>query len=343
MVFKNGERLVGHMLKAHGGSVTFKSDSLGEVNVDWSKIQELHTAGNFAVLDKGVKLNGKSDTSKVPQGKISVADQTVTVTPASGAPVTVAVAETAHIVDEASFQKSVLHNPGFFEGWNGAVTAGASLVEATQTSHTFTGSLNFVRAIPTENWLAPRNRTIFDFTASDGVITQPGTPEIRTEIVHADLERDQYFSDKNIFGFGQAMFDHNYSQGLNLQQTYSGGLGWTAIKRANTTLDFKGSLSYTKQNFTVSASNHNLIGTVLSESYAHKLGKGVQFLEQLSVTPSFNQPQAYSATASSSLTLPVYKRLAFAVSLLDSFLNDPPPGFKKNSFQLTTGITYTLK
>jgi hypothetical protein len=343
LIFTNGEKLMGHLLHVHGATVTFKSDSLGEVNVNWSKIQELRSSASFAVLDKGVKLHGRSDISKVPQGRVEMTAQKLTVTPASGPPQTVPVADAAHVVDVPSFERDVLHNPGFFEGWKGAVTAGASIVEATQTSHTFTGALNLVRAIPTENWLAPRNRTSFNFMASDGALTQPGSPTIKTEMVHADLERDQYFSEKNVFGFGQAMFDHNYSQGLDLQQTYGGGLGWTAIKRANTTLDFKGSISYTRQQFTNSLSNHNLIGTVLSESYAHKLGKSVQFVEQLSVTPSFNEPHAYSATFNAGLTLPVYKRFAFSIAMLDSYLNDPPPGFKKNSFQLTTGLTYSLK
>jgi hypothetical protein len=29
--------------------------------------------------------------------------------------------------------------------------------------------------------------------------------------------------------------------------------------------------------------------------------------------------------------------------VIDTFLNDPPPTFKKNSFQLTTGLTYAIK
>ena len=40
--------------------------------------------------------------------------------------------------------------------------------------------------------------------------------------------------------------------------------------------------------------------------------------------------------------MPVYKRLSFTVGTIDTFLNDPPPGFKKNSFQFTTGVTYAL-
>ncbi len=343
LIFTNGEKLVGHLVKAHGSTVTFKSDSLGEVNVDWKKIQELHSSQAFVALNKTIKLNRKSDTTKLPEGTVSMADQKLTLTPPSGTPETIPVADTAHLVDRPDFEKVVLHDPGFFEAWNGAVTAGASLVEATQTSRTFTGALNLVRAIPTENWVDARNRTSLNFTASDGVVTQPGNPTIKTEIVHADLERDEYISASHIFGFGRAAFDHNYSQGLDLQQNYGGGLGWTAIKRANTTLDFKASVSYTKQQFSASSSNQNLIGSTFSQLYAHKLAKGIQFLEGISVTPSWNVSRAYAAAANASLNVPVYKRLAFSIAMLDTFLNDPPPGFKKNSFQLTTGLTYTLK
>jgi hypothetical protein len=70
---------------------------------------------------------------------------------------------------------------------------------------------------------------------------------------------------------------------------------------------------------------------------------GLLFDEQLSVTPAWNNTKAYSAVGSAGLTLPVYKRLSVALSSIDTFLNDPPPGFKKNSFQFTTGIAYTLR
>ena len=41
--------------------------------------------------------------------------------------------------------------------------------------------------------------------------------------------------------------------------------------------------------------------------------------------------------------MPFYKRLNLTAGTIDTFLNDPPPGFKKNSFQFSTGVTYTLK
>ncbi len=351
LIFTNGEKLVGHLVSSHGGTLTFKSDSLGDVTVDWKKVQELHASETFVVIDKNVKLNRKSDTSKLPTGAVSMTDQKLTVTPAAGAPETVPVADTAHLVDQPAFERAVLHNPGFFEAWNGAVTAGATLVEATQQSRMFTGAFNLVRAIPTENWITARNRTLIDFSASDGLLKQPGSDSIKTNIIHGDIERDEYFSSKNVFAFGRAVFDHNFSQGLDLQQNYGGGIGWTAIKRANTTLDFKASMTYTKQQFAAPANctspcvatDLNLVGASFGQDYSHKFAKGIQFLEQFSVTPEFNQTSAYSATANAAFNVPVYKRLSFSTSLADSFLNNPPPGFKKNSFQLTTGLTYTLK
>jgi hypothetical protein len=37
-----------------------------------------------------------------------------------------------------------------------------------------------------------------------------------------------------------------------------------------------------------------------------------------------------------------YKKLVFAVSIIDNFLNDPQATYKKNSFQLTTGYSSNL-
>jgi hypothetical protein len=137
-------------------------------------------------------------------------------------------------------------------------------------------------------------------------------------------------------------YDHNFSQGLDLQQSYGGGAGWTVIKNANQTLDLKVSLSYVSQRFKDSKQNQNLVGATVAEHYSRTFVHGILFNEQLAVTPALNNINAYSAAGSAGLTMPVYKRFSLGVNTIDTFLNNPPPGFKKNSFQLTTGLTYTL-
>jgi hypothetical protein len=172
-------------------------------------------------------------------------------------------------------------------------------------------------------------------------VTQPNTPTVKTNILHAGIQQDEYFS-PSLFGFGQALFDHNYSQGLTLQQTYAVGVGWTAISTSATSLDLKGGMSYVRQQFTTGPSQ-DLIGSIFSESYTHHFHRGWTLAQQLSITPAWNNTDAWAANGSVLFTMPLYKRFNFTTGIIDAYLNDPPSGFKKNSFQFTTGITYTLK
>jgi hypothetical protein len=172
-------------------------------------------------------------------------------------------------------------------------------------------------------------------------VTQPGTPEVKTSIYHADAERDEYFTPR-VYALGSLAFDHNFSQGLDLQQIYGGGIGWSAIHKTNEALDFKGSIDYEKQQFEVSSQNQNLLDSIFAELYTVKFAHGIAVNQQISASPAWTNTRAYSAYASVGITLPVYKRFGFTANAIDSFLNDPPIGFKKNSVQFTTGLSYTL-
>jgi Protein of unknown function, DUF481 len=342
LVFTNGEKLIGQLESAKGDSITFKSEMAGEVTVKWSNIQELHTSQAFAIIGKNVKLRKHMSVAQIPQGQLAMTDQKIQVRAVGAAPRTVPVADSAFVVGQSDFEKAVNEREGFFKDWAGTVTGGISLVEATQRARTFTGAADLVRAEPTESWMNPGSRTLVNFSSSYGTLSQPGTPDVKTNVIHAGAERDQYFSPR-LFGFGQAAFDHNFSQGLSLQQTYGGGIGWTVIKRDADELDLKGAIDYVRQSFQIASANQNLAGSTFAEIYTRKFAHGIVFNEQLSVAPAWTNTRAYSATGTAGLAVPVFKRFSLAVTSLDTFLNDPPPGFRKNSFQFTTGLTYTLK
>jgi hypothetical protein len=346
MVFNDGERLVGKFLRSNGASAVFKSDAIGEITVDWSKVKELQSSQAFAVIPKNVVLKRGADTSNIPQGTIAVADQKVTVTPVPGQPnaqtQTVAVAETDHLIDTTTFNNEIQHSPSFFADWGGTVTAGAALVQSTQESRTFNVAINLVRISPDADWLRRRNRTIVNFSTAYGTLSQPETPTVKTDIYHGGIEQDEYFSPA-IFGFVQAAFDHNFSQGLNLQQTYGGGIGWSVIKRPNESLDLKAGVTYIRQSFSEASANQSLEGSVFEEDYQRGLMRGIKFNQTLIVTPAWNNTNALTASGSALLTMPIYKRMNFSIGTIDNYLHDPPEGFKKNSFQATMGLTYSLR
>jgi Protein of unknown function, DUF481 len=352
IVFTNGDQLTGKFLREIGGSVTFHSDIAGDVIVTWDKVKTIHTSQKFAVIQQGQHVSRKTPDTEVPQGTVMVEeDQVKVTTPASSTSKDIPTKSTQYIIDEDTYGKEVRTSPGFFSGWSGSVTAGATLVEATQNSRSFTGGSTLVRNVPSVTWLDPRQRTTFDFTGAYGSVTQPGTAGSKTNIIHGDAEQDWYFSPRFYF-LVDAAWDHNYSQGLSLQQLYGGGMGYTVLKSPKQQLDVKFDIHFERQQYFVTpgiepppalSPPKNLVGADFGDTYMLKLPHGLVFNEGATITPAFNQSNAYSAVATAGLLFPVYKRLGFSIGTLDDFLNDPAIGSKKNSFQFTAGVTYTLK
>jgi hypothetical protein len=352
LVFTNGDQLTGKLLHEAGGSVTFHSDMAGDVTVTWDKIKSIHTGQQFAVIQQGQHVNRKTADADVAQGSIQVEDNQVKVTQGTGgATKDIPVKDAQYLIDKDTYTKELRGHPGFFSGWNGSLTAGATLVEATQNSRNFTGNAALVRAIPSVDWLDPSNRTIFDFTGAYGEVTQPGTTGTKTNIIHFDAEHDWFVSPRFYF-LVDSSWDHNYSQGLSLQQVYGGGIGYTVIKEPKQQLDVKLDVHYERQQYFVTPNilppppltpSKNLIGMDFGDTYMLKLPHGLVFNQGATITPAFNQTNAYSAVATAALLFPVYKRLGFSLGALDDFLNDPAAGSKKNSFQFTAGVTYSLK
>ena len=285
IIFTDGEKIIGHLERADDSSVVFKSDMVGEITVDWSKIQELRSPEKFAVIPKGVKLRNSKDLGKAAQGTVVVTDQKVQLnTGAQSPPQTIPVSNVAAVVPAPAFERG-FQNTGFFKGWKGGATGGISLTEATQKNQTYTAALNIVRAVPSENWLDVRNRTIFDLNEAYGKLSQPGSPAVKTSLFHLDAEQDHYLSPR-LFVFGHAAFDHSFSQGLDLQQTYGGGIGFVVFKQVNQELDVKASADYIDQQFAVSNLNKKLFGTIFGETYVRKFARGILLNEQGSITPT---------------------------------------------------------
>lgn len=355
LIFTNGDQLTGKLVRAAGGSVVFKSDMAGEITVPYDKVKELRSSGSFSLLKKGPP----SRTNLVGQGQISVADGNVIVTPTQVAttqvpPVTLAIKEVGYVIDTPTYDREVHHQIGLMHGWNGAVSAGATFVRSTDNNTVFTAGIALARLSPSVNFLPPRTRTTFNLTETYGTASSkvippppPSTPPLplftttKTSIFHSDAERDKYFTPR-LYALGNAAFDHNFSQGLSLQQLYGGGIGWTVFNTPRQELDLKGDIHYERQAFFTSP-ELDLIGSLFAENYRRTLAAKIAFTETVNYIPSWNDTNAYSAMATVGLVLPTWKRLGVNFNVTDNYLNNPSAFYKKNSFQFVAGFAYTLK
>jgi hypothetical protein len=338
----DGEKLIGQLVSANGSKVVFNSNLAGAVTVEWSKIQELHSENKFAAIPKALTLAPGSDGTSVTQGTLAMTNQTLNLSAAPPAQAqTLPVQDVSRVLPELAFEKD-LHHQGFFEGWKGSATLGISIAESTQDSKTVNTAFDLERSDPSANWLETRNRTTLDFNGLYGIVSQAGSPNIKISIYHADALRDFYFKPR-VFAFLGATWDHNYSQGLNLSQAYGGGLGVVLFKGEHSELDARAGLGYTDLQFDPSSLNRQLIGSRLSENFSHTFAHGIMLNEQAGFRPSWNYTRAYFGGFLVGLTVPVYHRFGVTLTSYDSFLNIPPPGLNKNSFQLTIGATYSFQ
>ena len=347
LVFTNGDQLSGKLERSAGGNVVFKSDMAGEITVPFAKIKELRTAGAFAVLRHGDPV---AVSRRVEPGKIVLSQSAVTVTTnAEGTGSVVPVKDVAYMVDAATFNRELAHKPGPLDGWSGTANLGTTFSQSTIHGGSLVGGLALQRQIPTLAYFRARNRTTLNLQENYGVLTTPGfiagtatDVQAKTSILHADAERDEYLR-RNLYYFATTGFDHNYAQGLDLQQIYGGGIGYTAFKTDVHQLDLKADTHYEKQRFFTAGSNQNLVGSTFSENYRRVLPLRVSVLQSAAILPAWNNLNAYAANGNLTITAPLLRKLAVNVTAADSFINNPVAGYQKNSFTLSTGLTYTLR
>ncbi len=358
--FTNGDKLTGKLLNASGGHVLFHSDMAGDLTIPFTKVKELHSGSEFVALRAGKP--GKY--RPVATGTVTFAGDQITLTPSpamgqgavQGAVQSLPASQVGFLIDVPSYAKEVDHHASFRAGWTGSATAGFTLVRSTQSNTTFTGALNFVRQIPTVPYLPRDHRTTLNVAETYGTertpVIPPPTPAvppivIQTSIFHADAERDQYFSPR-FYVLADASFDHNFASGLQLQQVYGLGVGWTPYQDALQEVDVKADVHYERQQFiqnqnTAPPSNTQLIGSTFQENYRRNLPRGLVLTEWANVLPAWNDLVAYSANAYVGLALPLYRRFHLSLSATDNYINDPAQYYKSNTVQYVTGVSYSFR
>jgi hypothetical protein len=358
ITFINGDQLTGKLGKVVYGTVSFHSDVLGDLSIPLTKIKTMHTAEAFAAGSKEQHLTKKNVAEQLPTGKIALEGGTLKVLLPEGKVREFPAKDIGFMLDEPAFQRELHNESDFFYGWYGTATLGATVVKATNSAQTYTGAVALVRAIPTIAGLPAGSKTILNLSGTYGLAKDPlivsgddvfQTPSVtKTDILHGDLEYDKFFSPM-VFGLTNGSADHNFGNGLQLQQSYGAGVGWGILRTPQNDLAVRAILQYEQQQFYngltsgLGTPTENLVSASIGETWSRTFPHNVKFNEYVTLNPTFNLVRAYSGVTGASFVFPVYKNLNFSVSTTDNYLGDPPEGFLRNTFQFTSGITYTLK
>jgi hypothetical protein len=91
----------------------------------------------------------------------------------------------------------------------------------------------------------------------------------------------------------------------------------------------------------LSQSTPTFLASSFSESLRQSYGKLI-WTQSVSITPSYTSGLAYQMSGLSAWAVPVYHALSLNFTVVDSYLNNPQPGFQRNSLQISTGLQYSL-
>lgn len=332
LVFSNGDEIAGELVRGDASACVFHSDMAGTVTVPWANVRELRTTEAFVVVAKD---------GSVRQGELLVSGGLIEISSDTAPqPAFLAPQAARMIVDPKTYTAAVTARPQLWNGWRGQVSGGFSQVSATQSSSSYTSNVELQRPVPSLAWLPQRANTIFHFQGAYGQLSQADKPTVKTSIFTSSLEQDQDISAR-LFLFANAELDHNLSQGLELQQAYGGGLGWKLLQTNLTQLSLKADLHLTRQRF-LSVARQEFLASSFSETMRHNYGRLV-WTQDLSLTPSYTNGLAYQMSGLSSWAVPVYHALSLNFTVVDSYINNPQPGFLKNSLQISTGLQFSVR
>ncbi len=345
VTLQNGDRLTGTIVKSDAKVLVIKSDSEGDVNVQWDAIRSIQsTQPLYLGLKDGQMIVGTVATNA---GRFVVDTKNAgTVTTAKDDVVTV-----RNESEEAAYNAQIdrLRNPHLTDFWSGMLDTGLSLTRGNSATLTYTLSAKAIRTTTRDKITA---YTTAIYGANDNVSpSQTTAHEIR-----GGVRGDVNINDR-WFAFATTDFDSNALQHLDLQNVLAGGAGYHMVKTANTTFDLSGGAGYNQQYFSAytlpnptpppattafAAVTQRNATALVGEALATKLNSRTTFDEDFTFYPGIGGAGGYRFVFNSTASTKLKNWLGWQVTFGDNYISNPPFGIKGNDLLLSTGLRLTF-
>jgi putative salt-induced outer membrane protein len=336
VTLKNGDRLSGNIIKYDGKNLVLKSDLAGEITIPWENVTGVTSAQPLNVtLKDGQRIVGTVTTEGTKFAVATKETGTVTAARASVQGIRSDAEQKAYDTEIDRYK-----NPRLIDLWTGTFDLGFTQTAGNTETETFTLGANAVRA-------TTRDKIIVNYTQIYSSSNASG-PDLTT----ANAKRGGIAYNLNVapkmFIFGLVNLENDQFQSLDLRFAPAGGVGYHAIKTANTTLDLSLGASMDKEFFSATATtpagspglNQTYAEILIGEEFTHKFSKTFSMHENLVMYPNVSSVGNYRMNFDISAAASIKKWMSFQISASDRYLSDPLPGLKTNDILFTTGLHF---
>lgn len=338
VTLKNGDRLSGNILKYDGKNLVLKSDLAGDVTIPWDNVTAVTSTQPLNVtLKDGQKIVGILTTEG---SKFQVATKetgSVTAARESVMYIRSAAEQTAYDTEIDRYK-----NPRLIDLWTGTFDLGFSEAHGNADTETFTMGAAAVRA-------TSRDKITVTYTQIYSSSNASGTSLTTANAKRGGIDYNLNVTPK-MFVFGLVDLENDQFQSLDLRFAPAGGVGYHAIKRANTILDLSLGGSFDREFFSpapgspvgTAGINHSYAEILLGEELTHKFTKTTSLHENLVFYPNVSSVGNYRMNFDISLVAAIKKWMSFQATASDRYLSNPVPGRKPNDILFTTGLRFTF-
>ncbi len=342
ITLKNGDRLSGTIVKSDGKTLVLHTEFAGDVTVQFAAITQITTEKELHVT---------TSDKKTVVGPVTANDGKIEVATKAGGTVEVPAGNVVTIrndAEQAAYDKSL--HPGLLQGWNGGANVGFSVARGNSETTNLALAINAAHTSLSDKF-------ILYLTALD-TQNQLATPSTVANLVTGGLRYDRNFG-AEMFAFVAADFMSNALQDLDLRSVYTGGLGYHAIKSANTTLDFLAGLNYTHETYSDGPANipvtvpptyasygvtNRFAALTLGEELTQKAGKSTVITQKLYLYPDLSSGYSgqYRGEFDFGTVTKISKWLGWQNQFTDIYVSNPPKGTKDNDLVYTTGLNFSF-
>jgi putative salt-induced outer membrane protein len=333
LVLKNGDHLTGTMGSADAKELTLKTDYAGEIKVQWSAVKDVTAARPLYVV---------TAEKKTVSGNITLEGTDLIIHTAAAGDVHVPLKEIANVRsadDQQAYEKSL--HPSLIMQWKGAVNVGFALARGNSDTTNLNTGLTADRKTMSDE-IKVYATSVY---ATNGATSNGGASGVTANAILGGARYDRNITAR-LFAFASGDFTHDTLQDLDIRSIYTGGLGWHAIDRPNTTLDVLGGVNYTHETYTSGSAaaaaarvTRNLPGLTAGEDLTHNFGTSVTFAEHFDFYPDLSDISQYRFALDAGLVTKIKKWLGWQTTISDRYVTNPPiPGTKANDVILSTGF-----
>jgi len=320
VVLKNGDTLTGNIIKKDGGTLTLKSEFLGEVSMPWSAVKSVKSDARLNVVLPG---------GEAVAGKVSTSGATLEVATATAARSAPLADITALRNDAEQHAWERLQHPGLGELWTGFFDMGLALARGNARTETLTNAFRASR-------ITRHDKIELHFNEIYGTALVNGVSGTIASAVRGGWSYNRDLSPR-LFVSTLNDYEHDLFQNLNLRFVLGEGFGVIAVKNKKTNLSFTGGGDYSRENFTNNL--HRNSGEVnFGDDLLYKFSDVTSLTQSFRIFPNLTYGGDYRVNFDLSGVTAIRKWLAWHVTASDRFLSNPVLGRLRNDVLLSTGF-----